>query len=127
MPAKPGDRLLFKRGGVWRGTLTAKSGEKGRPVLYASYGKGPKPIFQQSVDRSRPEDWFEQSPGVWSTAKRAVTLGKTVWKGSSDGWSCSFQDNSRGWIAKVTENGETFVRATCTKRPDASGYRRVIA
>ena len=27
VPAKPGDRVLFKRGGVWRGTLTPKSGE----------------------------------------------------------------------------------------------------
>ena len=126
VPAKPGDRVLFKRGGVWRGTLTPKSGAEGRPVLYASYGKGPKPAFQQSVDRSRPADWYEESPGVWSTAKRAVTTGKAVWGGSIDGWGCSFQDNSKGRIAKVTENGETFVRATCTKRPDASGYRKVL-
>ena len=27
VPAKPGDRVLFKRGGVWRGTLKSKSGE----------------------------------------------------------------------------------------------------
>ena len=82
---QPGDKVLFKRGGVWRGTLTAKSGEEGRPVLYSSYGTGPKPVLEQSVDRSRPEDWFEESPGVWSTAKRAVTTGKTVWGGSNDG------------------------------------------
>ena len=126
VPAKPGDRVLFKRGGVWRGTLTPKSGAEGRPVLYASYGTGPKPTFQQSVDRSRPEDWFEESPGVWSTAKRAVTTGKTIWPGSHDWWGCSFQDNSKGSIAKVTESGETFVRATCTRRPDASGYRKVL-
>ena len=62
---QPGDKVLFKRGGVWRGTLTAKSGEEGRPVLYSSYGTGPKPVLEQSVDRSRPEDWFEESPGVW--------------------------------------------------------------
>ena len=123
---QPGDKILFKRGGVWRGTLTAKSGEEGHPVLYSSYGTGPKPVLEQSVDRSRPEDWFEESSGVWSTAKRAVTTGKTIWPGSHDGWGCSFQDNSKGMIAKVTENGETFVRATCTKRPDASGFRRVL-
>ena len=123
---RPGDKILFKRGGVWRGTLTAKSGEEERPVLYSSYGTGPKPVLEQSVDRSRPEDWFEESPGVWSTAKRAVTTGKTIWPGSHDCWGCSFQDNSKGLIAKVTENGETFVRATCTKRPDASGYRKVL-
>ena len=91
---QPGDKILFKRGGVWRGTLTAKSGEEGHPVLYSSYGTGPKPVLEQSVDRSRPEDWFEESSGVWSTAKRAVTTGKTIWPGSHDGWGCSFQDNS---------------------------------
>ena len=122
----PGDRVLFKRGGVWRGSLMPKSGEEGRPVLYSSYGTGPKPAFQQSVDRSRPEDWFEDSPGVWSTAKRAFTIVKTVWDGSCDGWECSFQNKSQGRLAKVTENGETFMRATCTKRPDASGYRNVL-
>ena len=30
---QPGDKVLFKRGGVWRGTLTAKSGEEGRVDL----------------------------------------------------------------------------------------------
>ena len=30
---QPGDKVLFKRGGVWRGTLAAKSGEEGRPVV----------------------------------------------------------------------------------------------
>ena len=63
----PGDKVLFKRGGLWRGTLRPASGEKGNPVTYSWYGKGPKPILQQSVDKSKPEDWFEESPGLWST------------------------------------------------------------
>ena len=126
VPAQPGDKVLFRRGGVWRGTLKPKSGEEGRPVLYSSYGKGPKPVFQQSVDRSRPEDWFEESPGVWSTAKRAVKPGKTVWEGSCGGWYGSFQGQSKGRVAKVVENGESFVRVTCEKRPAPQGFRRVL-
>ena len=63
----PGDRVLFKRGGLWRGTLRPVSGEPGKPVVYSWYGTGAKPILQNSADRSQPEDWFEESPGLWST------------------------------------------------------------
>ena len=126
VPAKPGDKVLFRRGSVWRGSLRPKSGEEGRPILYSAYGNGPKPVFQQSVDRSRPEDWFEHSPGVWSTAKPTFRMGAVVWPGSHDGWEATFQDNSKGSLEKVTEGDETFVRVTCVKRSDPQGYRKVL-
>ena len=53
----PGDSVLFRRGGLWRGTLRPASGEPGKPVKYSWYGKGPKTILEQSVDRSKPSDW----------------------------------------------------------------------
>ena len=74
LKAKPGDKVLFKRGGLWRGTLHPASGEKGKPVTYSWYGKGPKPILQNSSDRSKPEDWFEESPGIWSTQTNAAAM-----------------------------------------------------
>lgn len=64
---RAGDTVRFRRGGLWRGTLVPHSGEPGRPVTYATYGHGPKPIFQNSVDRSGPSDWIEEGPGLWST------------------------------------------------------------
>ena len=67
LDVKPGDRVLFRRGGLWRGTLRPKSGAEGAPVVYASYGEGPKPILQNSIDRSRPEDWVSAGDGVWAT------------------------------------------------------------
>ncbi len=63
----PGDRVLFRRGSLWRGRLTAKSGEKGKPLVYSTYGVGPKPILQNSVDWSNPALWQEERPGVWTT------------------------------------------------------------
>ena len=71
-PLAGGDVVRFHRGGLWRGTLVPKSGRPGRPVVYANYGTGVKPILQQSLDRSRPEDWFEESPGLWSTQTSTV-------------------------------------------------------
>ena len=47
----PGERLLFKRGGVWAGTLKIEeSGAGGVPVVIASYGSGPLPIIQGAND-----------------------------------------------------------------------------
>lgn len=112
---KPGDVVRFRRGGLWRGSLVPKSGEPGKPVTYTTYGKGRKPILQQSVDRSRPEDWVQEKPGIWSTRKCEPVLGDQVWAPScADTWGASFQQGMKGTAKKTTENGETFCRVTCT-------------
>jgi len=47
----PGARLLFRRGGVWAGTLKIEeSGAGGLPVVIASYGSGPLPVIQGAND-----------------------------------------------------------------------------
>ena len=111
----PGDVVRFRRGGLWRGSLVPKSGDPGKPVTYTVYGKGWKPILQQSVDRSRPEDWVEESPGIWSTRKCEPVLGDQVWRPSDlDTWGPSFQQGMKGTAKKTTEGGETFCRVMCT-------------
>ncbi|MBV8881949.1 MAG: hypothetical protein JO332_18475 [Planctomycetaceae bacterium] len=46
MSFAPGDQVLFARGGEWRESLKAgSSGEPGKPITYAAYGKGEKPKF----------------------------------------------------------------------------------
>jgi hypothetical protein len=43
---KPGDQILFARGGAWRESLLASSsGEPGKPITYAATGSGAKPKF----------------------------------------------------------------------------------
>lgn len=43
---KPGDSILFKAGGVWKGTLHPKgSGVEGQPIKIDRYGDGPKPLI----------------------------------------------------------------------------------
>ena len=47
----PGARLLFRRGGVWSGTLKVEeSGAGGLPVVIGSYGSGPPPVIQGAND-----------------------------------------------------------------------------
>lgn len=54
---EPGDEVLFRRGGVWNGTLKARSGEQGRPISYGAFGDGAKPQFTQCVDASGTNHW----------------------------------------------------------------------
>jgi len=116
----PGDKVLFKRGGLWRGTLRPASGEKGNPVTYSWYGKGPKPILQQSVDKSKPEDWFEESPGIWTTKVVRPELFEQIWDGTNcEKWNSSWQEGVKGTLRRVEEGGETFLRAVCTEKPKA--------
>ena len=113
---RPGDVVRFKRGGLWRGPLAPRSGEPGNPVTYTSYGTGPQPILQQSVDRSRPEDWFEMKPGFWSTRVSTPKLHEAVWTPLADD-SCghSFQEGMKGTLRKMSEEGGApFWRVTCT-------------
>ncbi len=117
----PGDQVLFKRGGLWRGTLIPASGEKGKPVTYSWYGEGPKPILQNSADRSRPEDWFEESPGKWSTLVAEPQLFEKVWDGTAcNDWNCSWQDGVKGTLKRMEVDGEVFLRATCTAKPKSA-------
>ncbi|MCP9751038.1 hypothetical protein EGI32_08645 [Ferruginibacter sp. HRS2-29] len=60
---KPGDKILFKRGDNFTGTLTwssifgnkAPSGAKDAPITFGAYGTGAKPVFQYHSD-------FEKDP-----------------------------------------------------------------
>jgi myo-inositol-hexaphosphate 3-phosphohydrolase len=44
-PFAPGDQLLLRRGGEWRGTLTVEgSGTRTRRIVVGAYGHGPLPV-----------------------------------------------------------------------------------
>src|SRR5215475_9054 len=46
----PGDKLLFKRGDVFYGTINpSKSGSAGSPIVFGAYGNGEKPIISGFV------------------------------------------------------------------------------
>lgn len=60
---KPGDRVLFRRGQVFRGPLLLEaSGLEGRPITYASYGDGPRPEITGFVAVS---GWTRAGPRLW--------------------------------------------------------------
>ena len=115
---EPGDEVRFRRGGLWRGTLRAKSGAPGRPILYSSYGKGPKPIIQRSLGRNAETDWLPCGPGLWTSPIVEPAVYEKVWDGTAcNGWGACFQEGAKGRVTKVTEDGVTFVRVACTDMP----------
>ena len=119
---RPGDRMLFRRGGLWRGVLDLKSGDASARTYYGAYGSGPKPIFQGSVERNRESDWAEIAPGLWSTRiEKGEDLECLIPDGKLLDWGASFEAGVKGRARKVTEGDETFVRVECAERPkDAS-------
>ncbi len=66
---RPGDKVLFQRGGSWRGTLVPRSGREGAPVTYGAYGDGARPLLLGSVSRSDPGDWHQEGDNIWATGK----------------------------------------------------------
>lgn len=62
---RPGDTVLFRRGGVIRGVLNTREGAEGSPVTYGAYGEGANPAFLGSVAVGDPAAWAEVRSCVW--------------------------------------------------------------
>ncbi len=68
---KPGDKIAFKRGEVFRGYfIVSSSGEKNKPIIFTSYGEGKLPVITSMVELpgSKIEDNFkkEKQKNLWS-------------------------------------------------------------
>ncbi len=77
-PLRPGDKVLFRRGGAWRGQLVPRSGDATGPVTYGAYGEGPKPLILGSVAVDRPEHWRDLGNGVWATGEVRPDVGNII-------------------------------------------------
>lgn len=104
---RPGDRVLFKRGGAWRGQLTPKSGEADAPVTYGAYGEGPRPRLLGSLAMNRPEDWRDEGGNVWSTFSDAVPEEAPA-DVRAQRWAVHAEGGAK--IAKTVEGGTIQIR-----------------
>ncbi|HMN04381.1 MAG TPA: right-handed parallel beta-helix repeat-containing protein [Flavobacteriales bacterium] len=58
-----GDRILFERGGTWRGEiLFGSSGTASQPIVIGNYGNGAKPLIKGSVAVS---GWTAHQGNIW--------------------------------------------------------------
>lgn len=68
---KPGDQVLFQKGGTYRGTLTiTKSGTSSSPIIISSYGTGNNPIFLGSQTYT---NWTTYTNNIWKTNVSSTT------------------------------------------------------
>ena len=126
---KPGDQILFARGGLWRGVLNPKSGEKGNPVLYGAYGEGPLPLFYGSVDASTPEDWQEVKPGIWATKKIEPVVGELFNQNKKNGVAVQGDNNwglhsEKGAKVQITRVKSGF-KLKCEQSGTASNHIQI--
>jgi hypothetical protein len=124
-PFVAGDKILFRRGDVWRGQLIPLSGSEAGPVTYADYGEGEKPLILGSISKSRAEDWSDEGKGIWSASDLQVDVGNIIFgKEAACGvkkWKeADLQQNNDFWY---DEKGRR-VKLRCDENP-AKRYGRV--
>lgn len=61
----PGDSICFRCGDVFRGYLKPISGTPDSIITYCSFGTGPKPVIEPSIDASSPESWTREGRKLW--------------------------------------------------------------
>src|SRR5690606_28289636 len=67
---KPGDRILFKRGDVFYGSIRLnKSGAQGRPITFGAYGNGAKPVITSLVTLN---NWVHVGNGIYESHNPAL-------------------------------------------------------
>ena len=121
-PLTPGDRALFRRGGLWRGSLRPRSGNVKARVTYGAYGAGPKPILCGSVDASKPDQWISAGKDLWATAPRHFER-KELIRDLQDGtWYVHQENGAKVQLKAVPAQGDTprMYRMDC----QASGKAR---
>ena len=69
---KPGDRILFKRGDTFYGTLKiSKSGLSGSPIIIGAYGTGANPIITGFTNVTA---WTNLGSNIWESSSAVSTL-----------------------------------------------------
>ena len=96
-----GDVVLFRRGGLWRGSLTLCDG-----ACYSAYGEGEKPKIYGSIQAANADDWMEtEIKNVWRY-KPKVSYVKDV--------GAIIFDDGRLWGIKVCTNQSEGMRCDGT-------------
>jgi uncharacterized repeat protein (TIGR02059 family) len=73
---KPGDRILFKRGNIFYGTIRiTKSGAASSPITLGAYGTGDKPII---TGFTAITSWTNEGNGIYSASLKSEGLTNMV-------------------------------------------------
>ena len=98
---KPGDKVLFKRGCIFRCALDISPGSDEAPVYYGAYGEGENPVFCGSVQSCNQDDWQEESKNIWTYSALPCEEVASLILGSTYGTFRWSKD-------ELTENGDFY-------------------
>lgn len=98
----PGDRILFKRGDVWKGQLIIKSsGNSTNRITFSSYGSGEKPVITLKSPIQRT--WTQYNYQTWyiATDSQHVPIERMWFNGiekeqAKDAWNGNNWDGTYG-------------------------------
>jgi hypothetical protein len=106
---RPGDTVLFKRGGVWRGRLLSQSGTVGRPTTYGAYGAGAKPLLMGSLPVNKPSDWAATGSNVWICGPNFTIAASQTNLGGPERWHL-YVNKSEAVTENSTSSNSVTVR-----------------
>jgi hypothetical protein len=125
---RPGDKVLFHRSEMWRGTLIPRSGREGAPVTYGTYGEGARPLLLGSVSRNEPGDWHQEGENIWATAKptaidvgSAGDLAPAVWSVYTEGGA-----KVKMAVSPGTNETPAALHVECTASGDKPNHIQLI-
>ena len=77
----PGDKILFKRGEIWKGRLkVSSSGIAGNPIVYSAYGSGNKPIIRDIAQQDL--SWSSYDTNIWRAPIKHKL--RRLWEGKTE-------------------------------------------
>jgi hypothetical protein len=100
----PGDTVRFKAGCVWRESLDCRSGIEGRPVTHSSYGEGPKPALQASLDLGSLDAWIAAGSNVWKTCEDSIIDRQPLPSFAPGDWGIYCDGNGLATMAANTDD-----------------------
>lgn len=111
---QPGDRILFERGGTWRGEVVlGSSGTAAQPITVGAYGSGAKPVIKGS---EAVTGWTVYQGSIW---KAPVAGGKVpqVYVGGQRMTQARYPNS--GWL-RNTQGGGNQLQSSDLTQPN--GY-----
>jgi hypothetical protein len=117
----PGDRVLFKKGEIWREQLTIpSSGSPGKPITFGAYGLGPNPKIYRTESFG---NWWEHSLIINGGMEFYNTANPIDGFGNWGGWNNTINGTIKG-DTEVPHIGSACVKFYSTNTGGRwSGFR----
>lgn len=113
---QPGDRILFERGGTWRGEVVlGSSGSASQPITVGAYGSGAKPVIKGSA---LVTGWTPYQGNIWMADLAAGNGVTQVYSGGQRMTPARFPNT--GWLRNSNQMGQYQMQSNDLSQ--ANGY-----